>query len=148
MTAITTLGQTEMAERIRLCVQTQISGSTDSWKTSVTQKDLTVSDQEEVGGRKPKTWQQKLSETIIHSPQLADVSQLPQDVQVLSVSCPLMRASFFLFSGCYRSVVIWSHCWYFLCPLLEATSWIPHLVFSVSPSLWAEAGKTQSRDFA
>lgn len=40
--------------------------NTDGWKTSVLQEDFTVSDQEEVWGRDPKTQQQKLSEAAIH----------------------------------------------------------------------------------
>lgn len=35
----------------------------------------------------------------------------------------------------------------FLCPILEATPWIPHLVFSVGPSLRAEAGKNTKQRF-
>lgn len=38
--------------------------NTDSWRTSALDKDLTISDQEEAGGRDSKTQQQKLSEAF------------------------------------------------------------------------------------
>lgn len=66
--------------------------NTDSWRTSVLYKDLTVSDREEIGGKTPRL---STRSSLSHSPQPTAVSPASADVQVLSsVGCPLSRDLF------------------------------------------------------
>lgn len=67
-----------------------------------------------------KSWKRPLdsaAEVLRGSHQLTAASPASTDVQILSsVACPLSRDSCSPCPGCYRSVVVWSHCWFFLLP--------------------------------
>lgn len=119
----------------------------DSWRISVLQKDLTASDQEEVGAKDPKIQQQKPSEAIIHL-SLQVYHQLPQMFRyspqwiVLSPGPPLH--SFLGVTG------VW---WY---EVIAAFSFAPYLKQHPGFLTWCSVlvllceqrlEKTQSKDF-
>ena len=140
--AVSRLGQTETAEQIRLRSNLDLGRIIQTAREAPSYRKISwFSDQEEVEGRDSKSQQQKRSEAIVHL-SLQAYRQLPQMSRYSPQWVVLFPGPpFYAFPGCYGSVAVWSHCCFFLCPTLEATFWIPHLVFSVSPSLRAEAGK-------
>lgn len=113
--AVTRLRQTEIAEHMRdLYIQTWTLGKTiQTGGEPLCYKKISRLVIRKSWKRHPDS----AAAVLRGSHQLTAASPASTDVQVLSsVGCPLSRDSCSPSPGCYRSVVVWSHCCFFPLP--------------------------------